>query len=380
MNEIIEVVTKTGVHVLIDYLTITFPFICYEDDFELKIVEEVVTMVSQFLGFIKDQVIKDEYARNRYQYQYTIGDNITLRLIGPELKSGYHSCVLEMKGQGCREYELASENNSWIKLLEFFLIRLNAQVTRLDIAIDDYEGKDVDMPYIKEKLERKFYNSSFRKKYHKIMGCEEEGWTLQLGGHHSSQTFQIYDKLKEQQYRQNPCNQKYWVRYEMRFYLDKAYNIAMSLFDAGEANFRQFVFRLLYTTLDLKENNNLDSENQHKIKTDLRWQGFLESVEKAKIEKYKIRSTTFQDYKAWASPHAAFFFLVTLLECSGNDEQTITYLYQNALTAFEGIDSTKLKKINRFRKELGQSKIDERYLNELKKKLEKVIEERSLPF
>ena len=165
-------------------------------------------MISTYLNYQKKDVYKEPYAQNRFKYQYTIGDSITLRLIGPELKSGYASCMIELKGEGCREFENQGDK-TFYDLIHFLVIRLNGNVTRIDIAIDDYEGKYCTIAKIKQALDTRLYTTSFRMKTYELHGSNEKGWSLQLGSHQSSQMLVIYDKLKEQQTKGIDVEQKF---------------------------------------------------------------------------------------------------------------------------------------------------------------------------
>ena len=52
------------------------------------------------------------------------------------------TCHLELKGEGCRDFEKRNPDKSWINFV-LFLVQLNARFKRIDIAIDDFSGKDV---------------------------------------------------------------------------------------------------------------------------------------------------------------------------------------------------------------------------------------------
>ncbi|WP_264229473.1 replication initiation factor domain-containing protein [Acholeplasma laidlawii] len=225
-------------------------------------------MISEFLGFSEDEVSKDEFAQNRFQYQYKIGEDITLRLGGPRLNSGYKSCSLELKGEGCRSYENRNQVKTWNDLYEFLLVRLNSNVTRLDIAIDDYDGKHLNIHEIKDKLDMNLYTTSFRIKEYTLYSSVK-GITLQFGSPTSTHMLVIYEKLKEQQSKGVYVPQKYWTRFEMRFYQDKAYNVIMNILK-NQDSFRNYTLGLLYEMLDIKEKNNYNSESIHKAKTDLK--------------------------------------------------------------------------------------------------------------
>ena len=49
--------------------------------------------------------------------------------------------------------EVRNKDKTWINLI-LFMVELNARFKRIDIAIDDYEGKDVTLPWIMKKLNK----------------------------------------------------------------------------------------------------------------------------------------------------------------------------------------------------------------------------------
>ena len=218
---------QNGVKIAVDYFSCTFPLKLQEDELELIVIEDLVKYIGEFLNFEPSEINKEEYSTNRFRYQYTIGNSIILRLSGPELLIGYRSCQIELKGQGCREFENRS-NKTWNDLFSFFLIRLHGNPTRIDIAIDDYDGTHSNITKIKEILDKGNYTTSFRKKYYKLMGCEQEGWSLQFGSHKSTIMLVIYDKLKEQMSKGNEVNQEFWTRYELRYMKDRAYDVVLN--------------------------------------------------------------------------------------------------------------------------------------------------------
>ena len=89
---------KTGIHIVIDYFSATFPFICYEEDSEYSIISDIILMIGGFFNIQKEDIEKCDYAMHRFEYQYKLSKHITLRLCGPELKSGHKSCSIELSG------------------------------------------------------------------------------------------------------------------------------------------------------------------------------------------------------------------------------------------------------------------------------------------
>ena len=370
---------QNGVKIAVDYFSCTFPLKLQEDELELIVIEDLVKYIGEFLNFEPSEINKEEYSTNRFRYQYTIGNSIILRLSGPELLIGYRSCQIELKGQGCREFENRS-NKTWNDLFSFFLIRLHGNPTRIDIAIDDYDGTHSNITKIKEILDKGNYTTSFRKKYYKIMGCEQEGWSLQFGSHKSTIMLVIYDKLKEQMSKGNEVNQEFWTRYELRYMKDRAYDVVLNYIEQGEENFNKYSYGLLYSMLDLKKENNYSEHNIMQADTISWWKHFLQEVEKSEIVKYKIKSNNIDTYKAWVLPIITTYFIVTYLH-NGRDFN-LTYIKQleEILGYIEKVDKKKVKKINNYQEEVAQTKISIKDINNLQSSIKEYISLNLLPF
>ena len=370
---------QNGVKIAVDYFSCTFPLKLQEDELELIVIEDLVKYIGEFLNFEPSEINKEEYSTNRFRYQYTIGNSIILRLSGPELLIGYRSCQIELKGQGCREFENRS-NKTWNDLFSFFLIRLHGNPTRIDIAIDDYDGTHSNITKIKEILDKGNYTTSFRKKYYKLMGCEQEGWSLQFGSHKSTIMLVIYDKLKEQMSKGNEVNQEFWTRYELRYMKDRAYDVVLNYIEQGEENFNKYSYGLLYSMLDLKKENNYSEHNIMQADTISWWKHFLQEVEKSEIVKYKIKSNNIDTYKAWVLPIITTYFIVTYLH-NGRDFN-LTYIKQleEILGYIEKVDKKKVKKINNYQEEVAQTKISIKDINDLQSSIKEYISLNLLPF
>ena len=118
----------------IDYISVTFPLVLQQEDNEIEIVMDTVKMISNYLQVDYLEVKREEYSTLRYRYQYNLGDSIILRLSGPENDTGYRTCHLELKGEGCRDFERRNPNKNWSDFF-YFLLRLNGKFKRIDVAI-----------------------------------------------------------------------------------------------------------------------------------------------------------------------------------------------------------------------------------------------------
>lgn len=370
---------QEGVKIVVDYYSCTFPLKVHEDELELLIVEELIKFISEFMGFDGSEVSKEEYASGRYKYQYELGEHITIRLGGPELISGYKSCGIELRGQGCREYE-AHSTHAWIDLFNFFVITLQGTPTRIDLAIDDYDGTITNITKVKEVLDKGNYITSFRNREYTLHGNDKNGWSLQFGSHKSTQMLVIYDKLKEQLSKGNETQQTFWNRYEMRYMKDKAYDVVLNLIENGMDKFNSYIYGLLYKMLDLKEDSNYNRDNIDKAPTIEFWKQFLQNVEKSQIAKYKVSNKNFDTYKQWILPIVSSYFLIMYLH-NGNDFQTTYNTILSDLTDYyEKFDKKKVKKVNNYQKEVGQGSITLKEVKELKDEILNYISANSLPF
>ena len=373
---------KTGVHVLIDYFSATFPFICHADDYELLIIEDIINIITDYLKIDNDEVTKEPYAQNRFKYQYLLGDSIILRLLGPELKSGYKTCMIELKGEGCREFENKNLDKSWMDFLEFFVIRLNANPTRIDLTIDDYDGSIISFEWLKQQLDLENFTTNFKSKKYTIHGNSVDGYSIQMGNRSSVQELVIYEKNKEQIKKGIPCNQEYWLRYEMRFRQNKAYDVSMNILELkNKDEFRKFTMERLLEIIDIKAPGNYNKNNFHKLPTHPKWLSFLEQVNKAKLKRYKIRKSSFETYLNFMKPKVASFIVNTLLHNETDIYLSVTKLLEITLDDFEKMDERKLKRYNDYLKEQNFKQITEDDLDALRIKLEQEIERRrGLPF
>ena len=385
MDEILvkDEIKKDGINVIFDYFAVTFPFISHADDYELLLVEDIIDMITTNLGFTKEDVYKDEYAQNRYKYQYTIANGIILRLIGAELKSGYKSCMIEFKGEGCRDWEIRNPDKDWTELLEFFLVRLNGNITRVDLTIDDYVGETIRLPWIKEHLDRGNFTTCFNDKKYYVYGNDIDGWSINFGSKGSPQQLVIYEKDKEQVRRKKRCVQDFWLRYEMRFRHHKAYDLVMNIVNLKDKTLKEFAMERLYEMIDFKDEAHLTYNKSHfqKNPTDPTWLTFLDGVKKSKMTRYKIHESTYETYMEYMNPKIASFMVSRLLINNQDIFNTFTDIIDITLKNFGKVDDKKIKRINTYLKELKAKTITNEDIEDLRYKLEKEYKERTdLPF
>lgn len=131
-------------------------------------------------------------------------------------QDGTYTARLELTGDGCRLYEASSGSDHaqrW-SLLASLLGALDARLTRVDIAADDFPGKWPVQWAIDRYNEGAFDRRGQRPKARLIddMG-NKTGKTFYVGSRQSEQQLRVYEKGREQGDPESP-----WVRYEVEFH------------------------------------------------------------------------------------------------------------------------------------------------------------------
>ena len=132
---------------------------------ELEVVDDIVDTFSKLLKIPQENIYEKEFGKGNYRYVYELGEGITLKICGPLNASGIHTNSLEMKGEGCREFERQNGKDKWYLFLLTMSAQFQAQCTRIDLTIDDYDGTIISFNWLRDKLEREMYTSSFKKSF-----------------------------------------------------------------------------------------------------------------------------------------------------------------------------------------------------------------------
>lgn len=374
------------IEIKIDYFSATFPLNVDEDDSIMFRVHEMVKLFAVYMNVKNFEIEKSKYAQNNYKYQYNLGESIVLRLDGPLNDCYQKTCHLEMKGEGCRDFEARNPEKTWINFI-LFMAELNCRFKRIDIAIDDFTGKDVTMGWILEKLHKKLYSSIFRNPP-EPHGTMESGLTIQFGGTKSPIQLVIYDKKMERKKRKKPCDKDYWVRFEMRFRNEKADAIAIALSKASNKNnndqfdvdMQKFAYQQLYRILDIKEATHYDEDNIYKANTDKRWIDFLHNVEKGALPKAENNfESTFQDYLTIAGPYVYTILMLMYMSVMKDNYLFEIEIYK-FLRDFKKLSKKRFQRLNMFLDQMNVKTIDDAEFAACKAEFAGIVSERELPF
>lgn len=369
-------------NVLIDYFSVTFPM-CRGAEDRLFKSYEIGYNIAKYLNFnTLEEVKQQKYAHNFFNCQFQIGENIVLRTDGPMDEHYQKTCQLELKGEGCREFEKRNPEKTWLDFIQY-MISLRAKFKRIDIAIDDFEGEYVSLQWIFDKIERNQYTSVFRT-YPLPIGPINEIQTIQFGSHKSNKMLVIYNKVLEQLNKKKLCDKSYWVRYEMRFRNDVAWAIIKKMLAEYSddvipvygINIKQYAYELLYSILDIKKDNQYSKSNRNKAETDSLWIAFLNNASKTpfpKIEKKPIKP--FSEYEKIATPYASAFLLYKYVEVH-KDINLFGIELLKTVRENLPLSKSRLNRINVYLKELHLSPVDNAKLEQIKMSISRKIEEK----
>ncbi|TCP61245.1 replication initiation factor domain-containing protein [Baia soyae] len=258
--------SRTGLRVLIDWLQATLKNVSLE------------ALINGILDLNIDNFAEMDNGMYGYRKSLRLG-NIAVYYDGNE-GMGIH---LQMSGGGCREYE-GYKKRTWSHLLAMIL-DLESNITRLDLAIDDFTGY-FKIPEIEKKIKSGEVQSKFREatNYEKIRLKDgyRRGQTLYLGSNTSLLKVRFYDKFKEA-FEKGKDEElegiEIWNRTELQLKDERAVKVAWLI--ANETDVGEIATGILnyYVRFTVKRTDS----NKSRWKTWKKWERFIGDVQKIKL-------------------------------------------------------------------------------------------------
>ena len=300
--------------------------------------------------------------RNNYENCKLIAAGIFYYYGGDLTKTGdgLKTSLLELKGEGCREYELyyskkyndSNPENAWLTLFSE-CIQIGGVCTRIDLPVDDCRGV-ISISDIQRKINNREYTTRMRaieytdsyidekddslaKSYNTFgisdvvsqIGSHHKGYSCTLGNRTHVQLC-IYDKFVEQANKGHDVPYKNWIRYETRYYHENADMAFVFLISAMRNHqSRQFILGCLKDNFQFKEDGKSTEINRSRLKAWSKWIEFL--MEAKDVEQIKSPSETasFEENINWfiRSGNASFTRLVAVCNKAGvNTAEVVTAL------------------------------------------------------
>ena len=302
--------------ILFDWISYTF------DDFHDFDIYSGKTYLEEHSSFVMKGLLKllgsesldwtkcniEEKAFNGYKYSILIGEAIFINFCGPRSSRNKRTTQLLMKGEGCREF-IEYQNGNWYDLFQFLITNTLGHFKRIDLAIDDFQGKELNIYDLEELARNKLWVGSFRslQVIHSIDFSSEtprsKGFSLTFGSEKSTQ-LQIYDKnLERAAKKKETFATNTWYRYEMRLKEGKADNLVFEYLKVINCKDDKFALAklssgILRGLLEFKDVNNTKSRVKNR-KIMPAWLNFLNLSEKIDLKShYKIEGTI-EHKKKW---------------------------------------------------------------------------------
>ncbi|ECB9822577.1 XRE family transcriptional regulator [Listeria monocytogenes] len=232
--------------------------------------------------------------------------------------------MIELRGQGCREYELILEEykESWShffwrlyqdNLFENELI-VDTKITRIDIALDEKLSpfsSNYDLYELKEKYEQglvdtTFRNFDFRGGFVQKNGkTVNKGLSLYFGSRQSPMYLNFYQKdyelAKKEEISVEQAQEKYGIknRYEVRLADEKAYLFVEYLLSTGET-LEWVVKELIDTSLKVYDCD----EEGNRISYSKNWRQVIESMQELRLT-IKGEKPNYEKSLRWLSNYLA---------------------------------------------------------------------------
>lgn len=203
------------------------------------------------------------------------------------LKNSSHTRNYVFTGQGCTDLAKRIEND-WIHLFKT-LVEFGVNVTRLDLAIDDF-NQNLDFDKIERKLNKGHYKS--RKKSYNVVkeanvNGDIKGYTIYIGARRASSGYycRMYDKFAQYKSKmQLPPEQAIetgsWQRYEISYTKKKA-SMAVEKMISGETMGEVYKGTMRAIVDFLVEDKT--QQNKARWKVCDWWEEFLEGATKIKL-------------------------------------------------------------------------------------------------
>ncbi|MCR5224074.1 MAG: replication initiation factor domain-containing protein [Bacilli bacterium] len=372
--------------VIIDYLSATFPLIITETEDEQERSLQTYRYFRDYFGLHSCQCRHEAYATNNYKYQFTLSEFITLRCSGPINADGERTCQIELKGEGCREFERIANGKTWVDLFNT-LIGMDASFKRIDVTLDDYSGLEITQNYLFKKIRNGEYTSVF-KSAPNFYGCEDDGLSIELGSRKSPVQLVIYDKRAEQLKKKKKVDQSYWCRYEMRFRQAKADVVVLELCknykypedEINGLNLPAFAKGELYSILDIKDDNDFNKAHKCMAKTDSKWLSFLENCEKTELPKIVDRPTNYETRRAYAMPKAAVIIGTWYAMCNRDMDLFMHDFLKEMYELFGKFTRNQKKRFNECLIDNGLEPLDEKQFERFKMEFYEKLVDMELPF
>ena len=266
----------------IDWITLVTTKIQFGLDGEpintsIPIINELLKVLKSYYNYFD---LKMEYSGKRYRSKIVVSPGIIIFFNGSPDKRGDPTSMIEISGEGCDKF---NSFNDWYLLVKFCIEELNCKCTRLDVAIDDYYGEQINYNEFFDLIKDDMYTRTGTPRnkidwHNNSLKTYDLGCTVTFYSTSSNINLVSYNKMAEQIDKNNPIpNSPQWLRHEMRFTKEQG-DVQLRVFyecllkevngeiSDNSTSFSKYASSALYTCLKLyskKDGTNPDRWIEH---------------------------------------------------------------------------------------------------------------------
>lgn len=217
--------------------------------------------------------------RGWYFYKNRIfNDGISILFNNSNLSSP--GVMVEMSGQGCRNFETHSKISFEELIRQICLDRENYNITRIDIAFDDFTGLIPGDKLFLDLMSENFVTKFNSDRSIAMVHPGYKGFTFNFGSPSSDVFFRIYDKAYERGFIKSE-EYFHWYRFEVQFRQDRA-NTLLNLLDCDFENIGGIFSGVINNYIRFVTPSKTDT-NKHRWALRPWWRKFIGSVEKISV-------------------------------------------------------------------------------------------------
>lgn len=316
--------------------------------------------VIELAGLGQLNFTESDSGRYGYDNAYTLDGIINVFYSSKRSDMGVH---VEMTGQGVRKYETIMEVDkvTWRQVFEH--LRTFATFSRIDLALDEYEGL-VGFADIIKKIEQGEHVGrcrSFKVISGRGSNGEHTGTTIYMGSNKSDLMLRVYEKNYERQAKGYEIDVPIWNRWELVLKHEKANDFVTRYLDGGHS-FGSLFGGILADLIRFVEPG--EDTNKSRWQTSTWWSEFLAEAEPIQLKgkEYQpslaktlnwIENSTVTAIKGLSAiaKEENVDFLQLLLACQNGNEDKIGKMKQE----FDGMSSKEQKKFINLLKNLGKN-------------------------
>lgn len=345
----------SGQNVFIDYLYVRFNGAFHPYD------EEDLQRFAPLFRLLKinPQYYREQKSKTWKNFlQFDNGTFIKSSTEFNESKDG-ESCYLEMKGEGCRSFEL--RGGDWQALISWLSSNVN-HVNRIDVSMDDFEGV-ITINQILDRVHKGSY-STYLKTYKIINGSQvsderpqiiqshNDGCTITFGGRQTKQLC-IYNKAAERMAKNYVVEHGTWVRYEARFMHDVALDVLYKVNKAYQTDtLPEIACGLIKGLVEFKEHSNNSFVRQRD--TWSLWDKLLNDAAKIIPVKQSVVESSLSRKQSWLASASGRILSKAYLANPSEFQNYIKHSVAKKINDFNFVD---LSEVNDLKMTMGEPTI-----------------------